>query len=53
MRNVSPLSKKVLLISFLSTLDATTQACRGKKSKLFIQTVDLPSEGEGEKGTNP
>jgi hypothetical protein len=26
---------------------------RGKKSKLFIQTVDLPYEGEGEKGTNP
>jgi len=25
----------------------------GKKSKLFIQTVDLPYEGEGEEGTNP
>jgi hypothetical protein len=23
------------------------------KSKLFIQTVDLPYEGEGEEGTNP
>jgi hypothetical protein len=43
----------VLLISFLKRIEPDSELRGIHLSKLFIQTVDLEYEGEGEKGINP